>query len=740
MKTRRRVFSVLMAVMLVICLVPISVSAEGLNAPAAAGDVVNIPDPDFRELLNSSLKRPGDTAITVNDMEEFTSLTISGTSGVEDIDGIQYAVNLQSLDMTGDIQNVNQIVGLTKLERLTINSNDFLTDLSQLGSKPALTQLNLNGCTKLTSLQGLTRENYPALEELYCARCSTLSDISALSGKEIPNLKKADFGDSTRITDIAPLMGYSALEELDLEKVEITEENREGYRNTIRSLTSLVRLDMPYCEITDEDTEMFSTLQNLKTLVLNINNLTSTAFCDALPVDMTALCLHGNDIEDMNNLGRLTKLTILGLGNNNVTDFSFISKLASLTNGSIRHAEGTEDFPARETYSYGSHSNPIEFENGRIVLDNPYIGADGKPVSFANAAIVSADDNGVTVSYNAATNKITLGNIPASTAANSIMIEVQYDLPVSNGEYKICELRIETYVKEKVRYTINYDWGTDAPSGQTLPSDATEYQSLDAAKAAVDKTFTSETAVKGEKDGKEGTWTFSGWTVTVTGSIVNAKGSWSFAENHQHNWGAPTYTWSADGKTCTAERVCTGDSSHVESEQVAAVGEVTTPATCTTKGQTTYTATFTSSWAQTQTKILEDVEMIPHSYGAEWKSDETGHWHACTACEAKADEADHTFEWIVDQEATDMQAGSRHQECTVCGYALAAVEIPQIENPEDTEQQEPPQPEEPQTTPSQPEVPQTGDTGNPLLWILLCAAAAGCLGATLCVKRKQVNR
>ena len=63
--------------------------------------------------------------------------------------------------------------------------------------------------------------------------------------------------------------------------------------------------------------------------------------------------------------------------------------------------------------------------------------------------------------------------------------------------------------------------------------------------------------------------------------------------------------------------------------------------------------------------------------------------------------------------------------CTVCGYALAAVEIPQIENPEDTEQ---------------PEVPQTGDTENLLLWIVFCAAAASVLGATFCVKRKQVNR
>ena len=735
MKTRKRMLSILLAVMLIIGIVPMTVFAQGPTSPAAAGDVVNIPDPNFQKLINSTLNRQEDTAITVGDMEGLTSLTINGTTDVEDIDGIQYAVNLRSLYMSGNIQNVNKIAGLTKLTRLTVSSNDFMTDIAQLGSKPVLEELDLDDCEKLTSLEGLTKENYPALQELYCARCKALSDISELSNQEILTLKTVDFGDSASIADITPLMGYSALEELDIEKVKITEENRNGYRNTIRSLTNLTTLYMPYCEITDEDTEMFSALTNLKTLVLNMNELTNTAFCDQLPEDIEVLGLHGNDIDNMENLGRLTNLTILGLGNNNVTDFSFIPELPSLNKGGIRHAEGEEDYPARETYFCGSQSNPIEIEDGQIVLDNPYIGADGKPVSFANATIASSDDSGVTVSYDTATNKITLGNIPTRTTVNSILVEVRYDLPVSNGEYKICELRVEAYVKEKAHYTISYDWGTDVPDGYTLPSDATEYQSLNAAKAAMDKTFTDQTTVKGEKDGKEGTWAFSGWTVTVTGNTVNAKGSWSFTENHQHNWGEPVYTWAEDGKTCTAVRTCAEDSSHVEKAEAEVTGKVTTPATCTAKGQTTYTATFESSWAGTQTKVVEDVEMLPHSYGATWEADETNHWHVCTECGAKTDEAAHNYEWIIDQEATNMQNGSKHQECSVCGYALDAVEILLIETPEDTEQPDPPK----TTTSSQPEVPQTGDNGNPLFWILLCAVAGG-LGAIFFVKRKQVNR
>ena len=541
--------------------------------------------------------------ITTADMESIEYLSISGLSAVEDIDGIQYAVNLQILNMTGDIKNVDKIKGLTNLRRLTINSNEFLTDLSQLGSKPELTLLNVDDCTELTSLQGITGKNYPKLEELSCSSCSSLSDISALSGPEIPTLKEADFGDSAAITDIAPLEGYDAMEELDIEKVDITEENREGYRRAIRSLTNLNALQMTFCNITDEDTEMFSTLQNLQTLVLNMNDLTSTDFCNQLPQKIEVLSLHGNDIEEMGNLDRLTNLTILGMGDNNVTDFSFISKLTSLTNGDIRHAEGTESFPCRETYYYGSQSEPIEIKDGQVVIENPYIGVNGNPVSFEGAEIVSTDDVGVTVSYDAAANEITLGKIPSRASVNSITIEAGYNLPVSNGEYKVTELRIVTYVKEKT---------------------------------------------------------------------------------HEHIWGSPTYTWSADGKTCT-------------------------------KGETTYTAVFESDWAVTQTKVLEDVEMIPHSYGAEWESDETDHWHMCAVCKAKADEESHTFEWIVDKEATDEQSGSRHQECTVCGYALAAVEIPPLEKPEEPEQPIPPQTEKPAAQPSRSTTPQTGDAGNSCL-------------------------
>lgn len=58
-----------------------------------------------------------------------------------------------------------------------------------------------------------------------------------------------------------------------------------------------------------------------------------------------------------------------------------------------------------------------------------------------------------------------------------------------------------------------------------------------------------------------------------------------------------------------------------------------------------------------------------------WLSDDNTHWHECT-CGEKIDEAAHTFEWVIDKAPTATEVGSKHQQCTVCGHALPAVEIP----------------------------------------------------------------
>ena len=117
--------------------------------------------------------------------------------------------------------------------------------------------------------------------------------------------------------------------------------------------------------------------------------------------------------------------------------------------------------------------------------------------------------------------------------------------------------------------------------------------------------YTEDIPAKGHTHGTAATCT-TAQTCTVCGTIIAAALG--------HNWGATTYTWSTDGKTCTAKRVC-GRSGCATTETATATitSKIKTPATCTAKGTTTYTAAFGVSWATTQTKDIQDIAATGHT-------------------------------------------------------------------------------------------------------------------------------
>lgn len=75
------------------------------------------------------------------------------------------------------------------------------------------------------------------------------------------------------------------------------------------------------------------------------------------------------------------------------------------------------------------------------------------------------------------------------------------------------------------------------------------------------------------------------------------------------------------------------------------------------------------------------IDATGHTFLNAWKTDEEKHWHECS-CGAKTEEAAHTFEWKIDKDAEVGVAGTKHEECTACGYAKEAVEIPALKAPE----------------------------------------------------------
>ena len=136
------------------------------------------------------------------------------------------------------------------------------------------------------------------------------------------------------------------------------------------------------------------------------------------------------------------------------------------------------------------------------------------------------------------------------------------------------------------------------------------------------QTKTSKISAKGHKsvsannavaatcttDGKESDTVCSVCGVTLaTGKTIAKTG---------HKYGTPTYTWSKDGKTCIAKRVCANNGTHIETENGTITNKVKTPATYTTKGTTTYTATFKNTAFKAQTKDIQNIPVLEKLTGS----------------------------------------------------------------------------------------------------------------------------
>ncbi len=427
------------------------------NGDKAAADTLAagvIPDANFRKLINLSLKREETLPVTAADMEKLTNLDVD--ESVKDLEGIQYATNLTRLHIEGNAAGIENIHALKNLKSLSLLYNKLFR-MDMLSNMPELHTLSVLG-GGITTLDGLTPEKVPQLKALACSRCSALEDISALSNMAFKNLTSLDLEGENLITDISPLKGYTNLEDLDLEKVPINDENRAAYQETIRSLTGLGHLSMPYCQVTDADVEMFAPLQNLTYLVLNENKISNTKFCDQLPMSLTILGLNGNDISNMDNLSRLTNLRLLGMGDNYVTDFRFMKSFSQLGSDGPRHAEGTMEFPCIERVKMGAWDHPIEVEGTEYTFDNPYVGVDGNPVSFENMNVVVSGNKTCTGSYDPATNKITLHYGEEYLGSWSITLSAEYDIPVEGGRVKHCKLYIDLHTKPALgSYTVKFD-------------------------------------------------------------------------------------------------------------------------------------------------------------------------------------------------------------------------------------------------------------------------------------------
>ena len=204
---------------------------------------------------------------------------------------------------------------------------------------------------------------------------------------------------------------------------------------------------------------------------------------------------------------------------------------------------------------------------------------------------------------------------------------------------------------------------------------------------------------------------------TMTTETIPATGG-----EHTHNYGSE---WKNDATNHWHECSC-GDkkdtAAHTAGEWI-----IDTPATATTDGTKHKKCTVCGYTMATETIPATGGGEHTHSYGSAWKNDADNHWHECS-CGDKADKAAHDFKWVVDKEATATKKGSKHEECKVCGYKKAAVEIPATGTPTEPGK------------PTGPDSPQTGDNSNMILWIALLFISGGAvIGITAYSKKKKEN-
>ena len=175
--------------------------------------VVEIPDPNLKQLIREALSLPEAVPLTQQQMLRLTRLDADGDRGIINLTGLGYATNLRSLGLHDNpIVDIGPLVHLTKLEGVQL-WRCGIVDLSPLGS--------------LKNLRGVF------------LGYNQISDISPLA--ELTNLTFLHI-QSNRIVDFSPLANLINLRELWIQ---------DNFGTDISLLQGLSLTDFRYDEVCD---------------------------------------------------------------------------------------------------------------------------------------------------------------------------------------------------------------------------------------------------------------------------------------------------------------------------------------------------------------------------------------------------------------------------------------------------------------------------------------------------------
>ena len=241
------------------------VTLSVFGGTAAASEPVAIPDPNLEQAIRDELDQPTED-ITMEDMERIIDLDARGR-GIEDLTGLEYAVNLEALGLSrNQVSDIRVLENLENLEWLHLSENQ-ISDVVPLQNLSKLEWLafNDNQVSDIGVLEYLTN-----LKQLFFGN-NQVSDITAVGN--LTNLDRVLFPDN-QVSDISVLENLTTLRYLDFSSNQVSEITSLG------GLTNLERLLFPDNQVSEIG--VLENLTNLQELDVRFNGLDTTRDSDTM--------------------------------------------------------------------------------------------------------------------------------------------------------------------------------------------------------------------------------------------------------------------------------------------------------------------------------------------------------------------------------------------------------------------------------------------------------------------------
>ena len=172
----------------------------------ATAQVVDIPDPNLRAVIENALGKVSGATITTADMATLTRLD-ANEAGISDLTGLEHATNLRDLHLwSNSVSDLSSLAGLTKLTGLYLGGSSA-SDLSPLAGLTSLRWMRLAGnnisdLSPLVTNTGLGSGDEVDVQENPLSHTSIKTHIPTLQSRGVT----VEFDDTTHLNFGEPRM------------------------------------------------------------------------------------------------------------------------------------------------------------------------------------------------------------------------------------------------------------------------------------------------------------------------------------------------------------------------------------------------------------------------------------------------------------------------------------------------------------------------------------------------------